>query len=196
MHTWRETYYNTISSMVEMPKEEFEKFYALHTFNSYRKGETVVSEGEVATHVAFVISGAICSYYLDQNGEKHIVQIATRGNWISDAQSFLTGNPSSFFVEIVQDCEVLMLSRKDFELVGNDLRNVDRLFRIMMQRAYAEALQRIAGIFSTSAEEPYKNLTDSKPYILQQVPLSYIASFLGIKAQSLSRIRKQISGKK
>lgn len=178
---------------VDISPVDFDRFVSLTTRKKLKKGELFLREGQTAKLQAFILSGVMTSYSIDAKGEKHVVQIAIEGHWISDLYSFLSQDPAILTIEVMEDSELLLMSHAEFERVFDEIPIFERFFRILTQNALIQHQRRILNIYSESAEERYLKLVKEHPDIAQSVPQHYLASFLGIKPQSLSRIRKQIA---
>jgi CRP-like cAMP-binding protein len=172
---------------------DFEKFITFTERKLIKKGEFFVREGRVARYQAFLLRGVMGAYRVDSKGEKHILQIAIEGHWISDLYSYLSKEPAIYNVEAFTDVEVLVITKDNFEQVCNEIPIFERFFRLLIQNGFIHLQSRISNIFSETAEDRYLKLMAEKPEIVQSVPQHYLASFLGIKPQSLSRIRKSIA---
>lgn len=183
-----------IESKVGQPltDEEFHFFNGLLKHKSIGAKEILVHEGDHSTNLYYVESGALYSYLTDDEGNAHVVQFALEGYWISDLYSFFSGKPALYTVEALEPCQLLMLDKTSFQTACDSLPKFDRFFRVLIQNAYVSSQYRIARAFSAEAEERYCELVKNHPDIVQRVPQFLIASFLGVKPQSLSRIRKKI----
>lgn len=184
--------YQNILEKTSFSWTDFQAFKQLTRSRTIQKGAFFIQAGEVAHDLAFVLSGVLYSYHIDDKGEKHIVQIALKNNWISDPYSFFSQDKALYFVECLAPAEIIVLSKTAFDQACNQYPDLERFFRLLVQNAYARLLQRLAQTNSSSAEERYLSLIQSRPEIVQQVPQYCIASYLGIKPQSLSRIRKKL----
>lgn len=172
--------------------EEFNFFNGLLRSKIIARKEILISEGDCCPHIYFVEKGLLCSFLTDDAGEAHVVQFALEGYWISDLYSFFSGKPAIYTVEALEDCQLLVLDKRGFEAACDHLNKFERFFRILVQNAYVQAQYRIARTFSADAGQRYLELVERHPDIVQRVPQFLIASYLGVKPQSLSRIRKQI----
>ena len=161
-----------------------------------RKRQYLLQEGDPCKYAAFVEKGLLRSYTIDDKGLEHIMQFAFEGWWISDQYSFLTGEPSLYNIDAMEDCELLLLSKEAEEEMMQKVPGMERFFRILLQRHLISMQRRIISSLSRTAEEKYQELIVSCPSIPQRVPQHMMASYLGITPETLSRIRKQISGRK
>ena len=184
--------YKNILEKVKISEQDFERFLKLTKTAVIEKNEFLIREGNTAKYIALVISGVLYSYSIDEKGDKHVVQIALENNWISDLYSFLSEEPAIFNVQAIENSEIILLSKSNFEKACDTIPRIDRYFRILIQNAYVNSQRRVSSIYGNTAEERYLRLFESNPKIIQIVPQHYIASYLGIKPQSLSRIRKKI----
>ncbi len=171
---------------------EFEQFSShLKTFH-FKKKEFLIERGQEAQYIYFVDSGLIYSYYEDENAESHINQFATEGYWISDLYSFFGNHHADIFVEALEPSVCFALDKCDFENAVRSVAKFERFFRILIQNAYIHYQQRITKVFADNAETRYLELVKQHPDLVQRVPQYLLASYLGIKPQSLSRIRQNL----
>lgn len=188
-----ELLYQNITSKIDLPKNLFDEFLKLTNTTVLKRNDFFLLEGQQSNEMAFVLTGVLCSYAVDSGGEKHVAQFATKNNWISDLYSFLTNEPSKLTIQAIKDTEVVLLSKSNFEKACETILGFERFFRLLIQNGYIHSLQRISNLQSQTAEERYVKLISSDASIVQQVPQHLIASYLGIKPQSLSRIRKALA---
>lgn len=171
---------------------EFDFFKNLLRPRSIAKKDILVMEGTTCPYLYFVEKGALYSFLTDDAGEAHVVQFALEGYWISDLYSFFSDQAALFTIEALEDCQLLALDKAGFQAACDRLPKFERFFRVLIQNAYVNAQYRIARTFSADAANRYCELVELHPDIVQRVPQFLIASYLGVKKQSLSRIRKQI----
>ncbi len=184
--------YKNITDKINLSRDDFEKFAALTKVKTLKKNEFFLREGNSAKYLAFITSGILYSYSVDQKGEKHVIQIALKNHWISDLSSFISSNTSNYNIQAIEASEILLISKTNFEKACKKIPVFERFFRLLIQNAYVNSQSRISRIYANTAEERYKKLLESNPTIIQKISQHYIASYLGIKPQSLSRIRKKL----
>jgi len=155
-----------------------------------------VEEGSVCRYIYFITEGSCYSYIRDEKGEHHAVQFALDGYWISDLYSFYSRRNAIYSVEALEPTKALLLNFDHFQKACSSIPFVDRYFRILIQNAYTSLQYRLAKTNSVSAEERYLEFSQLHPDFVQRIPQFMVASYLGIKPQSLSRIRKEMSQKK
>lgn len=158
---------------------------------SIKKKKDLLRYGDECKHIYFIVKGCLRSYYVDEKGNEHIYQIRMDNSWISDLESFFMKTPSRYYIEALEDAHLLRITREKLDKLYEDVPTLERYFRILFQKAYVNSLKRLSSTMWETAVERYENLLKKHPDMFQRVPLVYIASYLGIAPESLSRIRKQ-----
>ena len=158
-----------------------------------RAGEFLQRAGDVATHAAFVASGCLRNYVIDAKGKEHIVQFAPETWWLADSTSLRSGAPSQYFIDAIEDSELLLIDGPSHEGLLARVGAYGIAFRTGVQRHSAAKDERIVSTLSASAEERYLQFLATYPSIAQRVPQMMLASYLGITPETLSRIRKNLS---
>jgi CRP-like cAMP-binding protein len=149
--------------------------------------------GDVTTHAAFVASGCLRNYVIDPKGKEHIVQFAPETWWLADSNSLNTGAPSQYFIDAIEDSELLLIDAPSHQGLVDNVSAYGAAFRSGLQRHSAAKDQRIVSALSASAEERYLQFLATYPSIVRRVPQTMLASYLGITPETLSRIRKTLS---
>lgn len=185
-----------ITRYIDLSDDEFSTWARYFTSAKVRKSHFLLQEGEVCKHLAFVAAGCLRSYTVDPGGKEHVVQFALEDGWISDFYSFLTAEPSTSFIDALEDTDVLLVDRAGYEQLCTDVPAFNRFFRLLLQNHHIATHRRIASSLSMSAEEQYLHLIETNPSLIQRVPLRHIASYLGLAPESLSRVRKQLTEKR
>ncbi len=155
-----------------------------------------MQEGDVSRYLAFVEKGILRYYTVDEKGGEHIIQFAFEGWWLGDQFSFLTGEPSMYNIDALEDCELLLLTKQTEEQMLEKIPKMESYFRLLLQNHLIATERRLVSSLSYSAEDKYKQLIQACPTIPERVPQHMMASFLGITPETLSRLRKQISLRK
>jgi CRP-like cAMP-binding protein len=191
-----EIFFKKVNEKVNLTSEEEEICKSFLIPKKVRKKQYFLQEGDICKYSAFVEKGTLRSYTIDEKDHEHIVQFAIEGWWISDMYSFITGEPSVYNIDVLEDAELLLLSNPSQEELLQKVPKFERYMRLLVQGGYIALQRRLVLSLSQSAEEKYIKLTNTYPDIIQRVPQHMIASYLGITPETLSRIRKQISGRK
>jgi len=162
----------------------FSAFTELIGIRKVLKKEQLIREGQFCKHIFYVKKGLLYSAFNSDDGERHVIQIAYEDYWISDLYSFFSGKP---------DSEVITIEKEKFEQACREIPSFEHFFRVLIQNAYVSNQRRLTQNKTADAEFRYLTLLDKHPQILQRVPQYIVASYLGIKPQSLSRIRKKLT---
>lgn len=184
-----------IEKRVSLTDEEFNVAGKYFIPKKLKKHQFLLNEGDVCRFVAFVNSGCLRQYKIDNKGTEHVIQFAIEDWWVSDLHSFLTGLPADTNIDALQDSEILLLEKSAREELLNNCPKMERFFRLLIEANHVATHQRIADNLSASAEERYLKFIKTYPKLFELVSQNQIASYLGITPQSLSRIRKELSQK-
>jgi CRP-like cAMP-binding protein len=181
-----------VSRQVPLSDEEFPACRSVMIPKRLRKGAYLAQAGEAMKYLAFVTSGCLRSYGIDKKGEEHIVQFAIEGWWITDMYSFLSGKPGEYFIDALEESDILVIDLATYENLCITVPKFERYFRILLQNNYVATYHRVLASISMSAEERYLEMVEKHPEIIQRVAQRHIASYLGITPEALSRIRRRI----
>jgi CRP-like cAMP-binding protein len=179
-------------NLIDITDEEFDFCSSLFIPKKFRKNEFLLREGEVCKFGIFVAKGCLRLYSIDKKGEEHIVQFALEDWWISDISSMITGKPSIYNIDALEDSEVLSIDKPSFEKFIAYSPKFEKTFNFGSQKSRIALQERVTAFLTMTAEEKYLYMIKSYPNIVQRVPQRHIASFLGITPESLSRVRKNL----
>lgn len=182
-----------IRKRIPLTDEELPFCTSLMVPKRIRKDTYFLQAGEHSKYLAFVTKGCLRSYTIDKKGEEHIVQFAVEEGWITDLYSFLTGKEAEYFIDALEDSDVLLIDAPSYEKLCETVPKFERYFRILLQNNYIATHRRIVASISLSAEEQYLQLLQESPALVQRVAQRHIASYLGITPEALSRIRNRIA---
>ena len=180
---------------VDLSEEELSTFNSLLEFKKVPKKTILLHEGDICNFEAFINQGCVRNYYIDENGFEVILQFAIEDWWVSDIASFHDHRPSNIFIETLEDCELLLLSPETKAELLKKVPGLERMFRLMVQKNLSVLQKRFFKTITTSAKEKYLDFIERYPTIPQRVAQHYIASYLGISAEFLSKVRTKLSKK-
>ena len=158
----------------------------------YLKGQYLVQNGDVCKYESFVLAGSLKTFYIDTEGQEHVVMFAIENWWASDMGSFVTQTPADYNLQCLENTTVAQLHYDDLEQLYISIPKLERFFRIIIQKAYVASQKRLINNFSMPAKERYLLFRKQYPTIEQRVPQYMIASYLGITKEFLSKIRSQL----
>jgi CRP-like cAMP-binding protein len=178
-----------------LPLTDEEKYMILSIMKpkKIRKRQYLLQEGDNSKYSAFVLSGCLRCYFVDQNGFEHILQFAIEDWWIADMMSFTSGKSSRLNIDALEDAEVLLLTREDQLALFERSPKFEKYFRIITENGMISNQQRLLDNLSLPATDRYKNFINKYPLFMQRIPQTQIAAYLGITPEFLSKIRSQIS---
>jgi len=181
-----------MSRYVKLSNDDFERFYATLKFKTFKKRENLLVSGSICREAFFIIEGCI-RYYNVSDGEEHTGQFFFEGSWYSDYDSFLFERPSKQTIQAIEETSVAILSKASMNQLYDEMPRFERFGRLMAENAFMGLRQRTEALTQLSALDRYMRLVENRPKVIQRVPQRFIASYLGIRPQSLSRIRKSIT---
>lgn len=186
---------SSIEKMVSLTPDEQVTLEAALVSRQLKQGEFLEHAGEPARYLTYVTSGCLMTYYTDNNGQDHVLQFATSGWWTGDLTCYVKNIPSVYSTRTLADSEVLMLTKVSMDLLLEKNPKLERYFRIIFQNSLVTHQERILQGFSATAEERYQHFLEKYPTLEQFVPQKYIASYLGITPEFLSKIRRKLMEK-
>lgn len=179
-----------IKSFIDINEDEANITEQAFAATSISKKKELLRAGNVSQYVFFVEKGCLRSFTIDEKGGEQIYQIELEGHWIGDLYSFWSQKPSQLSIDAIEDTDVRMISHTRLEKLYREVPKLERFFRILFQNAYMAVMEQHKSSIRNLAQDRYRQLINTQPDLLQRVPLVYIASFLGITPESLSRIRR------
>ena len=184
---------NYINNFIELTEEEKSYLISNTTYRKYIKGQYIVQHGDICKYTNFILSGCTKNFFLDDNGQEHIIMFAIENWWTSDIGSFITQTASDFNVQCIENTEVIQFSNQNQDEIFKNIPKIETLFRKLLEKALVSSQKRILNNFSLSAKERYLFFKKQYPTIEQRVPQYMVASYLGITKEFLSKIKSQIA---
>ncbi|POY38359.1 Crp/Fnr family transcriptional regulator [Solitalea longa] len=178
-----------IGRFVDLDMSEKELLLGRLSFKKVKKKEYPLSEGQICNYNYFVVKGCLRVYLITNSGLEQITQFGIENWWITDFDSFENQTSSAFFIQAVEESEVIAIDKNALENLYNEVPKVERYFRIILQKNFVAAQRRILWIHTISSEQRYRNFVEQFPAFVQRVPQYMLASYLGITLEFLSKIR-------
>jgi CRP-like cAMP-binding protein len=172
-------------------KEEIEAIAETMTVLQYKKGHILLREGQISSDVYFVLEGCVRQYFL-VDGEERTSNFFTEEQWVISMNSFGQGIPSTHYMACCIDSTLVVGNRDKEEDLYNLFPNLEFVSRKVMGQVFTEQQQIMASYSTDTPEQRYVKLLNSRPDLFQKIPQYQIASYIGVKPESLSRIRKRI----
>jgi CRP-like cAMP-binding protein len=172
--------------------EEIDLYMSFLNKKIIKRKEHFLVPGDICVSIAYVNKGCLRRYFIDNHLKEIILNFALEDYWIGDLESLLFQKPTIYYIQALEQSELLLLSRKNFYRASEEMPKFKKFHDEKVQRNHYYTLKRLSVAKSATPEEKYILLMKEQPQILQRVPLHFIASFLGIEPESLSRLRKRI----
>jgi CRP/FNR family transcriptional regulator, anaerobic regulatory protein len=187
-----DNFLNLFDSYVKLTDNDIEFSKQYFELKSMPKNNILEEENRVPKHLYFITNGFMRLFYYDDNGDEVTTLIASPNKLITSFLNFIHEKKSNENLECITDCEFYRIERsKLLELIDKN-ENFKQFSLVIFEQAIASSQIRANDFATLTADLRYKKLIEQQPEIIQNVPVQYIASYLGIKPQSLSRIRKQM----
>jgi CRP-like cAMP-binding protein len=177
-----------IEKIVKLTDDEFDFVLVHFTLKTFKKHQYVLQAGNPAPNDHFVVKGLLKSFYLDEAGKSYILQFAMEDWWISDPQAYHNATTATLNIDCLEDTQVYLISLENREKLCADSRKMEYFFRKKTQAGYIALQKRIQSLMSLSAKDRYEQFVQLYPLLLQRIPKSLIASYLGISRETLSRM--------
>jgi CRP-like cAMP-binding protein len=186
----------SISKYIQLTTEEENFFLSLLQTKKIKRKQFVMQEGDINNSSKFVLAGLLRLYSVDKNGIEHIIQFAPVGWWIGDLRSYHRQEPSTLFIDAIEDTEIIEIPRPAMDQLMAEIPKLERFFRILAENALAAYQQRLVANLSLPAKERFSCFVEQYPSLLQQLPQKYIASYIGVTPEFLSKMLNQPSSSK
>jgi CRP-like cAMP-binding protein len=160
-----------------------------------RKRQYFLQEGDICKHVGFIVKGSARMFSVDEKGNEHIMRFGLEDWWMSDQESFINLTPSPYYIEMLEDSELLIITYAGLLLLRSKSHCFDIMLNIIYKFQTIAIQKRIHAAIGLSAEEKFHDLMHTYPQFTQRFPMNMIASYLGLSAETLSRIRRNQGSK-
>jgi CRP-like cAMP-binding protein len=145
----------------------------------------------ICQQVFFVQKGCARIIITDKSGEETSCYFATEGEFIANYESFLGGVPSPYAIQTLEDCKLLVIDRKGMSELFEKTQYGERIGRIIAEFIFTDTLERLTSFYTETAEQRFERFQIRYPGLLSRIPQHYIATYVGVRPQSLSRIKKR-----
>lgn len=181
-----------ISKHISLTPEEIILFLSKIETKNYKAKTIILNAGEVCKHSYFVNSGLLRSFTINDNIVEHVLNFACEGWWIGDMYSLLSQKPGNLFIEVLEDAEVVMLSKESQEQLYLEIPKLERFFRILTENSLVANQERLMDNLSLTAEERFEKFCKRYPTLVQKVPQKQIASYIGVTPEFFSKMKSKM----
>ena len=176
-----------------VPELEWNELLSELVVKHFRKGEYLVKAGQVENHIYFLNKGATRNYFL-KDGKDFTVDFHFEGSFVTAYYSFITREPSSVYIELLEDAETVVIAHDVLHRFYKKYHHGEKIGRLIAESQYVKRLRREMELLSLTAEERYASLMKKNPALVGNISVKHLSSYLGVQPESLSRIRKQFTG--
>ncbi len=181
-----------ISKIVTLTPHEQALFLSKTETKNYKAKTIILNAGEVCKHSYFVNSGLLRSFTINDNIVEHVLSFACEGWWIGDMYSLLSQKPGNLFVEVMEDSEVVLLSKENQEKLYTEIPKLERFFRILTEKSLVANQERLMDSLSLTAEERFEKFCKKYPTLIQKIPQKQIASYIGVTPEFFSKMKSKL----
>jgi CRP-like cAMP-binding protein len=181
-----------INKYITLSTEEEQLFLSKTEIRHYKTKTIILNAGEICKHSYFVNSGLLRSFTINDNIVEHILSFACEGWWIGDMYSLISQKPGTLFIEVLEDAEVVLLSKENQEQLYHEIPKLERFFRILTENSLVANQERLMDNLSLSAEERFDKFCKKYPTLIQKVSQKQIASYIGVTPEFLSKMKARM----
>ena len=183
---------DNISKIVDLTPDEEQRLLSRLESKQFKAKSIILHAGEVCKYSYFVNSGLLRSFTINDHIVEHVLSFACEGWWIGDMYSLLSQKPGNLFVEVLEDAEVVLLSKENQEILYQEIPKLERFFRILTENSLVANQERLIDNLSLSAEERFEKFCKKYPTLIQKVPQKQIASYIGVTPEFFSKMKSKL----
>lgn len=181
---------NYIKAKIQVTADELDSIASVCHVKRLRKRQYLLQEGDTWKYNAFITKGCVRTYTVDDKGNEHIINFAVENWWTGDRESLASGQPSIFNIDALEDSEVVLIAKGAFDKICMEIPAFNGMVNEILEKSFIAAQNRIHSFISLTAEEKYVRFLEKYPHLPARVSKAMIASYLGVTAETLSRIHK------
>jgi CRP-like cAMP-binding protein len=185
-----------ISGYLHLDEEEKALFVSMLQPLTVKRKQLLLQCGDICKYSSFVTQGCLRGFYLDKNGNEHVLSFAPENWWIADMYSLISQKPGILNIEALEETVVLQLSKQNQQKLYELAPKFERFFRIITENSLVAYQQRLMDNLSLTAEERYQNFVKRYPSLVNRLPLKQIATYIGVTPEFFSRMRNDMLKKK
>jgi CRP-like cAMP-binding protein len=183
---------DNIAKIVSLSESEKELFLSKIETQHHKAKTILLNVGEICKESYFVNTGLLRSFNINDNIVEHVLHFACEGWWIGDMYSLLSQKPGNLFIEVIEDSEVIILSKENQEQLYFEIPKLERFFRILTENSLVAHQERLMDNLSLSAEDRFDKFCKRYPTLIQRVPQKQIASYIGVTPEFFSKMKSRM----
>lgn len=183
-----------IQSFIKLSAKEEKLIPTLFREIELDAGEYLLEEGKICKFIAFIVKGLL-RFYTNDEGEEKTGYFSSENEFLSYYPSFLTQTPSDKYIQALEPTKLLVINYERLQYLYENVQEGERFGRLAIEQVYLSAIKQLDSFYTDPPEKRYQQFLNTYPNLVQRIPQYYIASYVGIKPPSLSRIRKRLAKK-
>jgi len=156
-----------------------------------KRNEILLEKGKIARHMYFIARGCLRILLIDDAGQEATRFLLFEGQMGTAFPSFITKQPSKASIQCVEPSEMLIIDYNDYQQLIEEMPGWETMTRLNLERAYIDAIERIESLITMDARQRYDILLKQNPIIVQRLPNKFVADYLGISQETLSRLKSK-----
>jgi CRP-like cAMP-binding protein len=181
----------SIQQVIALSDDEINVVKTLFKDKAYKKGDFFLADGQICKYAGFIEKGLI-RYFINADGEEKTYEFGKENDFVCNYESFLPQVPSTKIIQALEDCVIWQIPFADLQVFYQSVAGGERFGRIVIEQVFIQLLAALGSLYTDTPEQRYLKFLNEHPDLQQRVSQYHIASYVGVKPQSLSRIRKRI----
>jgi CRP/FNR family transcriptional regulator, anaerobic regulatory protein len=181
-----------ISKHVDLTSQEEELLLSLTSTETFKAKTILLNAGEISKQTYFVNAGILRSFNINDNIIEHVLHFACEGWWIGDMYSYIAEKPGNLFIEVLEDAEVIIITKENHQILYKEIPKLERFFRILAENSLVSHQERLMDNLSLTAEERFEKFCSKYPTLIQKVPQKHIASYIGVTPEFFSKMKARL----
>ena len=183
---------DNIEKHVTLTPEEKELFLSKIEIQEYKAKTILLNSGQVCKYTYFVNSGILRSFNINDNIVEHVLSFACQGWWIGDMYSLISQKPGNLFIEVLEDAELVLLSKENQDQLYIEIPKLERFFRILTENSLVANQERLMDNLSLPAEERFEKFNKRFASLIHKIPQKQIASYIGVTPEFFSKMKSRL----
>ena len=181
-----------ISKHVDLTSQEEELLLSLTSTETFKAKTILLNAGEISKQTYFVNTGILRSFNINDNIIEHVLHFACEGWWIGDMYSYIAEKLGNLFIEVLEDAEVVIITKENHQKLYQEIPKLERFFRILAENSLVSHQERLMDNLSLTAEERFEKFCSKYPTLIQKVPQKHIASYIGVTPEFFSKMKARL----
>jgi len=181
-----------ISKHVDLTSQEEKLLLSLTSTETFKAKTILLNAGEISKQTYFVNTGILRSFNINDNIIEHVLHFACEGWWIGDMYSYIAEKPGNLFIEVLEDAEVVIITKENHQKLYQEIPKLERFFRILAENSLVSHQERLMDNLSLTAEERFEKFCSKYPTLIQKAPQKHIASYIGVTPEFFSKMKARL----